>query len=103
MPPGSPTCTLRTTSFTFFYTQRGQSHSHIRLIAPEDNEPSSTVFSKIKRAQAAFNPPGRNEVAVHTAFEQHSTTQTNGHNSTNEQAHEKTNALGVDDDIERGM
>lgn len=68
---------------------------------------SSTIFSKIKRAKAALDSPGRIEVTVHTAFEQHTTTQTNDHdsyNSTNEQVHEKPNAAwGLDDDIERGM
>jgi hypothetical protein len=67
---------------------------------------SSAIFSKTKRAQAALNSPGRIEVTVHTAFEQHMTTQTNDHDSyknTNEQVYERPNALGLDDDVERGM
>jgi hypothetical protein len=67
---------------------------------------SSAIFSKTKRAQAALNSPDRIEVTVHTAFEQHTTTQTNDHdsyNNTNEQVHEKPNAWGLDDDVERGM
>ncbi|KAN0118725.1 hypothetical protein V8E52_004836 [Russula decolorans] len=66
----------------------------------------STVFSKTKRAQAALNSPDRIEVTVHTAFEQHTTTQTNdddSYNSTNEQVHEKPNPLGLGDDVERGL
>jgi hypothetical protein len=67
---------------------------------------SSAVFPKIKRAQAALNSPDRIEVTVHTAFEQHTTTQANDHdsyNSMNEQVHEKPNTWGLDDDVERGM
>jgi hypothetical protein len=71
---------------------------------------SSTVFSNIKRAQAALNLSHRIEVTVHTAFEQHDTTtdtiQTNDHDSyniTNEQVHEKPSTWGLDDDLERGM
>jgi hypothetical protein len=64
---------------------------------------NSAVFSKIKRAQAALNSPGRIEVTVDTAFEQHTTTQTNDHhksyNSTNEQVHEKPNAWGLGDNV----
>jgi len=67
---------------------------------------SSTVFSKIERSQAALNSPDRIEVTVHTAFEQHTTPQTNDHgsyNSTDEQVCEKPNAWGLGDDVERGM
>ena len=67
---------------------------------------SSAIFSKTKRAQAALNSPDRIEVTVHTAFEQHTITQMNGndsYNSMNEQVHEKPNAWGLDDDVERGM
>jgi hypothetical protein len=47
----------------------------------------------------------RIEVAVLTVFEQHTRTQTNDHDSyksTNEQVHEKPNAWGIDDGVERG-
>jgi hypothetical protein len=67
---------------------------------------SGTIFSKMKRAQAALNSPDRIEVTVHKAFEQHTTTETNDHdsyNSTNGQVHEKPNAWCLDDDVERGM
>ncbi|KAF8492442.1 hypothetical protein F5888DRAFT_916436 [Russula emetica] len=67
---------------------------------------SSAVSSNIKRAQAALNSPDRIEVTVHTAFEQHTTTQTNdydSYNCTNEQVHEKPNAWGLGNDVERGM
>ena len=67
---------------------------------------SSAIFPKTKWAQAASNSPDRIEVTVHTAFEQHTTTQTNDHdsyNNTNEQVHEKPNAWGLDGDVERGM
>jgi hypothetical protein len=66
---------------------------------------SSAVFSKTKR-EAALGSPDRIEVTVHTAFEQHTMTQTNDHdsyNSTNGQVHEKPNAWGLGDDVERGM
>jgi len=61
-----------------------------------------------KRAQAALTSPDRIgpvEVTVHTAFEQHMTTQTmTNDNDSNEQVHEKPNgAWGFDDDVERGM
>ena len=42
---------------------------------------------------------------MHTTFEQHTTTNTNDHDSyniTNEQVHEKPKAWGLDDDVERG-
>jgi hypothetical protein len=70
---------------------------------------SSAVFSNVKRAQAALkglNSSSRIEVAVHTAFEQHTTTQTNdydSYNGTNEQVHKKPNAWGLNDTVERGM
>ena len=69
---------------------------------------SSTVFSKTKRAHAAVSSRDRIEVTVHTAFEQHTTTHTNDHdsyNTMNEQVHEKPNplTLGLGDDVERGM
>jgi hypothetical protein len=67
---------------------------------------SSAIFSKVKRAQAALNSSNRVEVTVHTAFEQHTTTQTTDHdsyNSINEQVHERPNACGPDDDVERSM
>ncbi|KAF8492441.1 hypothetical protein F5888DRAFT_916359 [Russula emetica] len=69
---------------------------------------SSAVSSNIKRAQAALDSSDRIEVTVHTAFEQHTTTQTNDYDSYNstpkEQVHEKPNAAwGLDNDAERGM
>ena len=66
---------------------------------------SSGVFSKTKRDKATLKP-GRIEVSVHTDFEQHTTSETKNHDlykSTNEQVHEKPNAWGPDDDVERGM
>jgi hypothetical protein len=66
---------------------------------------SSAISSNTKRAQAVSNAPDRIEVTVHTAFEQHTITQTNDHdsyNSTNEQVHVKPNTWGIDDDVERG-
>jgi hypothetical protein len=97
---------IRSTSFTFYLTQRGQ--YRFRVSAQENTKlpKRSTVFSKTKRAQAALNSPDRIEVTVHTAFEQHTTTQTNdddSYNSTNEQVHEKPNPLGLGDDVERGL
>jgi hypothetical protein len=82
---------------------------HFRVTAQENLKlrKSSTIFSKTKRARRAdLNSPDRIEVTVHTAFEQHTTTETNDHdsyNSTNEQVHEMPNAWGVHDDVERGM
>jgi hypothetical protein len=67
---------------------------------------SSSIFSKVKRARAALNSSNRVEVTVHTAFEQHKTTQTTDHDSYNnidEQAHERSNASGLDDDVERSV
>jgi len=65
---------------------------------------SSAVFPKTKRAQATLGSQDRIEVTVHTAFEQHTTTQTNDHdsyNSTIKQVHEKPNAWGrLDDSVE---
>ena len=80
---------------------------HFRVSAQENFKlpMSSGIFSTTKRAQAALNPRGPIEVTVHTAFEQHTTTQTNDHDSyksTNEQVHEKANEWGLDD-IERSM
>ena len=43
---------------------------------------------------------------MHTAFEQHTTTNTNdydSYNATNEHVHEKPNAWGLDGDVERGL
>lgn len=49
---------------------------------------SSAIFLKVKRAQAALNSSNPIEVTVHTAFEQHTTTQTtDSYNSINEQVH----------------
>jgi hypothetical protein len=94
MPLGSPTCTIRPTSFMFYPTQRVQ--YRFRVSAQENIKlpTSSGVFSNTKRAQAALNLPGRIEVNVHTAFEQHTTTQTvtndhDSYNGANEQVHEK--------------
>jgi len=68
---------------------------------------SSVIYSNTKRARrAVINLPDRIEVTVHTAIEQHTTTQTNDHDSynhMNEQVHEMPNACGVDEDVERGM
>ena len=106
MPPGSPTCTMRPTSFTLYPAQRGQ--YCFSVSAQEDNKLpiSSAVFSNIKRAHAALNSPDQIEITVHTDFEQHTTTQTNdydSYNGTNEQVHKKPNAWGLNDTVERGM
>ena len=101
MHPGSPTCTIRPTRFTFYLTQRGQ--YRFRVSVQENNKLSN---ANVKRTQTALNSPVRIEVTVHTAFEEHTTTQTNDHdsyNGTNEQVHEKPNAWGLDNDKERGM
>jgi hypothetical protein len=76
MPPGSPTCTIRSTSFIFYSIQRGQ--YRFRVGAQENNKlpKRSTIFSKTKRARATLSSPDRIEVTVHTAFEQHTTTRT---------------------------
>jgi hypothetical protein len=63
---------------------------------------SGGVFSDDRRA----NSRSRIEVAVHTAFEQHTTTHAIDHESyksTDEQVHEKPNEWGLDNDVERGM
>ena len=81
------------------------------MSAQENNKlpKRSTVFSKTKRTQAALNSLDRIEVTVHTAFEQHTTTQTNdyddSYNSTNGQVHEKPDAWGFGNDVdpERSM
>ena len=67
---------------------------------------SSAVFSNMKRAQVALNSPGRIEVTVHTAFEQHTITQTNDHDSyknISEHVHEKPNTWGLNNVVERGV
>jgi hypothetical protein len=59
-----------------------------------------------KRTQAALSSPDPIKVTVHTAFEQDTITQTNEHASyiiKSEQVHEKPNAWGLDDDVERGI
>jgi hypothetical protein len=78
-----------------------------RVTAQEDIKlpMSSAISSNTKRALAALTSQDRIEVTVHTAFEQHTTTQTNDHdsyNSANEQVHVKPSAWGIDDDVERG-
>ena len=63
---------------------------------------SSSAFSKARRA----NSNGRIEVTVHTDFEQHTTTQKNdneSYDSPNEQVHGKSDAWGLDKDVERDM
>ena len=106
MPPGSPTCTIPSTFFTFYPTQGGK--YRFRVSVRENNKlpKRSAVFSKTKRAQVALNSLDRIEVTVHKAFEQHMTTQTNDHdlyNNTIEKVHQKPDAWGLDGDVERGM
>ena len=65
---------------------------------------SSGVFSNTKRANSRHD--GRIDVTVHTAFEQHTTTQANDHdsyNGTKEPPHEKPDVWDPDNDVERGM
>lgn len=108
MPLGSLTCTIRSTSSAFYPTQHGQylfrvsAQENIKLPLAE----RKAVFLKTKRAHAALNSPDRIEVTVHTASEEHTTTQANDHDSydsTNEPVHEKPNAWGLGDDVERGL
>ncbi|KAI0274119.1 hypothetical protein BGY98DRAFT_1117716 [Russula aff. rugulosa BPL654] len=63
---------------------------------------NSGVFSNTKRANSHHD--GRIEVTVHTAFEQHTITQANDHdsyNGTKEHVHEKPDAWDPDNDVER--
>jgi hypothetical protein len=97
---------MRSTTFTFYPTQRGQSRFRVSAQGDVKLAMSGATFSNTKRAQAALNLPDHIEVTVHTAFEQHTTTQTNDHdscNSTKEQEHKISNAWGLDEDVERGM
>ena len=64
------------------YSTRGY---RFRVSAQENKKlpKISAVFSKTTRAQAALNSLDQIELTVHTAFEQHTTTQTNDHDSYN--------------------
>lgn len=65
---------------------------------------TSAVLSKIKRARAALHSSNPIEVAVHTAFEQHTATETirtddldDSYNAANKQVHKTPDGWALDD------
>jgi len=68
---------------------------------------SGVSFSKTKRVKAASLSPAQIEVAVHTDFLQHTTTQMNDHESyittlASDHVNAKPSVWDIDDDVERG-